>query len=49
MESGKITYSFELAGKINDANFHRCWACLKALQEQRPKEVTFEVLQFFET
>jgi hypothetical protein len=49
MESGKITYSFVLAGKINDANFHRCWACLKALQEQRPKEVKFEVLQFFET
>lgn len=49
METGKITYDFVLAGKVNDANFHKCWACLKALQEQRPKEVKFEVLQFFET
>jgi len=42
-------YNFVLAGKVNDAAFHKCWECLKHLQEERPKQVKFEVLQFFET
>jgi hypothetical protein len=43
------TYNFVLAGKINDASFHKCWACLQHLEKDRPNEVKFEVLQFFET
>ena len=44
-----VAYNFVLAGKVNDAHFHKCLACLKHLQEERPKEVKYEVLQFFET
>jgi hypothetical protein len=49
MEVSTAAYNFVLAGKVNDSAFHKCWACLKHLQEEKPKEVTFEVLQFFET
>ena len=47
--SSKPAYSFVLAGKVNDPIFHKCLACLKHLEKERPKEVKLEVLQFFET
>ena len=47
--STAAAYNFFLAGKVNDSAFHKCWECLKHLQDERPKEVKFEVLQFFET
>lgn len=43
------SYSFVLAGKVTDFMFHKCVACLKHLEEERPKHVKVEVLQFFET
>ncbi len=43
------TYSFVLAGKVNDPLFHKCSDCLKFLEKERPKEVKIEILQFFET
>ena len=43
------TYNFVLAGRLNDPIFHKCIACLKHLEEEKPKEVKVEVLQFFET
>jgi hypothetical protein len=44
-----VAYKFVLAGKVNDPLFHKCQACLERLQEERPKELTVEVLSFFET
>ena len=44
-----VVYKFVLAGKVNDPLFHKCQACLERLQEERPKELTVEVLSFFET
>ena len=46
---GTTVYNCVLAGKINDPMFHKCLACLKYLEKERPKEVKVEVLQFFET
>ena len=43
------SYSFVIAGKINDALFHKALACLKHLEKERPKQVKVEVFQFFET
>ena len=44
-----VAYKFVLAGKVNDPLFHKCQACLLHLQEERPKELSVEVLSFFET
>jgi hypothetical protein len=49
MDGSKPAYSFVLAGKVNDPIFHKCLACLRHLEKERPKEVKLEVLQFFET
>lgn len=48
MNSGG-NYNFVLAGKVTDPNFHKCLACLKFLEQDNPKTVTVEILQFFET
>lgn len=47
--SKEVAYSFVLAGKVTDVLFHKCIACLRHLEEERPKEIRVEVLQFFET
>lgn len=50
METKQPTvYDFVIAGKVNDALYHKCLACLKHLEEERPKEVKIQALQFFET
>ena len=38
-----------VAGKIQDAAFHKCVAAAKYLQDQNPEFVSIECLQFFET
>jgi Cyclophilin type peptidyl-prolyl cis-trans isomerase/CLD len=43
------TYNFVLAGKVSDPVFHKCVACMRHLEKERPKEVRVEILQFFET
>ena len=43
------SYHFVLAGKVNDPNYHKCAQALKFLEQDRPKEVTIELLPFFET
>lgn len=42
-------YSFVVAGKMNDPNFHKCVAALKFLESDNAGRVKVEVLQFFET
>ena len=50
MESQTVAaYRFVLAGKVNDPLYHKCLACLRHLEEERPKEIKVETLQFFET
>ena len=43
--SVKIT----VAGKITDAQFHKCVAAARYLEKENPGKVTAECLQFFET
>lgn len=38
-----------VAGKIQDAAFHKCVTAVKYLAEQHPEVVTMECLHFFET
>lgn len=49
MNSKTSEYRFVLAGKANDPAFHKCAAALKYLEQDRPKEISVIVLQFFET
>ena len=49
METVQPFYSFVLAGKLTDPLFHKCAACLRHIELERPKQVKVEIIQFFET
>lgn len=49
LDQDQQKYAFVLAGKISDASYHKCLECLKFLAKDRPKQISYEALPFFET
>jgi len=42
-------YRFVIAGKIGDANYHKCKQALEQWEQEFPHDVTVQYLGFFET
>ena len=40
MDKQSFKYNFTLAGKVNDPAFHKCFSCLKYLQQANPQTVS---------